>query len=1093
MKTRLVWRGALLALLSVTAHASVQASYYVDPVNGSDSNNGTSPGTAFATLTRARNAVETVNSNMTGDIVVNLLPGDYLVSTPIALTQADSGTNGHNVIWTCDGPRGSARIIGGVKATGWTLDTGNVYKTTISLGSQRVEAIFENGVRGVLAREPNTGYYVVNAADSTYPKKKFQWKSGDTIPAVATPTDLQVLMWPGSHDWSTEIHDVASIDRSNRWITMTTNIQQAYLGTCAAGSRYFIQGARELLDQPGEFYYDASTSTLYYYPRNTPIANQEIIVPVTTSIFSGTTSNPQQLNGLWQFENNTADSSLAGNDGTANNSPTFVASATGLGQAISLDGSTQYVTVADDPSIAFGATSNGFTLAAWIQTSGTGTQPIICKARPDAGTFNMDYKFWLNASGHLELTRWNKPNSTNSTVTDTGPALNDGAWHHVAFVNESDTSHKLYVDGVLSTTSTSAWTYDDSNAEDMEIGRFADNTNGIYYYFAGQIDDARLYQSALSASDISDLYTQAAPPPSALQNISFINLKFVATNLDYTNPSGLHEGMIVFENASNLLVENNEFDNVGASAVNIVGPGSGIQVLGNYIDDAGIAGVALGDVSDSTVSNNHIHNTAQVFADAGACVHLDSVTGCEISYNNLSVSKRHGVRMHTATGNTIEYNEIYHTTTDSQDAGSVYWGYSDGNTVNHNRIHDSGSFGQQQHGLYVEDGSDHTTITNNIVYNIGPSPSDNSCESINVKGVGNLVQNNIFDFTKSHAALRTYEIKANAAANNETVQYNIMYSTGSSGTLYYFQSYADNRIKVSDYNLFYKTASGAFEMYNIPGSDTLANWKTLQSNKYDQHSVTADPGFVDAANHDYDFTGSAPTGFTPIDASVIGTQPSFIYPSTSGQWVFSGNATDITLNGHNGTVTAATYTADRFGTASSALSFNGSSAYVNVPNDATLAFGNPANPFTVVAWVKSTSASGGGIVAKARDTNTPNMDYRLELLPAGNVQLTRWNQAAGATENVASTGTVNDGAWHLVVFVNENASSHKLYVDGALDTTSTSTWLYDDSNTEPVRIGRDRNGSSSDQYLNGSIDDVAVLQTALTANDVLDLAHRPHS
>ena len=1087
----------LLALVAtVPVHATVQATYYVDPVNGSDANNGTSPTTAFATLPAARAAGESVDSSMSGDIIVSLLPGDYLVTAPINLSQLDSGTNGHNVIWTCYGSRGSARIIGGTKVTGWTLDSGNIYKATVAAGTQRFEAIYENGVRGHLARIPNTGYYSIGADDGTNPKSKFQWKTGDSIPTVTKPTDLQVYVWPGNHDWSTEIHDVASVDYSGRWITLTEGIQQAYLGSLTAGSRYFVQGAKELLDQPGEFYYDASAGVMYYYPRNTPIATQEIIVPVVTTVFNAIPTGTDNLSGLWEFENNAEDSSPNGNNGTAVNSPVYVTSLTGLGQAISLDGATQYVTVPDDPTIEFGATSNGFTITAWINTTGTGYQPIVIKARPDPGTFDMDYKFWLNATGQLELTRWNKPNSSNSTVTDTGgPALNDGTWHHVAFVNESATSHKLYIDGSLVTTSTTAWTDDDSNTEAMEIGRFADNNNSIYYYFNGEIDDARIYQSALAAADIAAIYHQTAPGPSPLENIVFSNLKFVGTNLDYTNPGGSNQGMICFQNASNILIENNEFDNVGGSAVYCGGPGTAISVIGNSVSDAGVAGISLGSVSNSLVSNNQVQNTAQVFADGGSNVHLDTVTGTTVSYNNLSISKRHGIRMHTSPSNTIEFNEVYLADQDSQDCGAVYFGYSDGNVFNNNRVHDSGANFGQQHGFYVEDGSDHNTITNNLVYVIG-TPGDSATAPINVKGVGNVIQNNVFDFTKSHAGLRTFEIKANAPANSEQILNNIFYSGGTSVTLYDFQSYADNRIQKSDDNDFYKTASGAYVMYNIPGDDTLSNWEAILSKKYDQHSVTSNPLFVDAANHNYTLQSGSPAlglGFVQISTAAVGLQPDFILPATTGQWVFSGGTTDITLNGNNGTQVGGTFVADRFGTASSAISLNGSTDYVNVSSNALLTFGNPSNLFSIVAWVKTTGTGTAGIVSKARDTNTPNMDYRLLMLAGGTVQLSRWNQSAGITDSVTTTATVNDGNWHQIVFVNASASSHLIYLDGVLSVTSTATWTSDDTNTEPVRFGQDKNGTTSDNFFNGLIDDVAIIDSALTASQIQDLNHIPHS
>ena len=55
---------------------------------------------------------------------------------------------------------------------------------------------------------------------------------------------------------------------------------------------------------------------------------------------------------------------------------------------------------------------------------------------------------------------------------------------------------------------------------------------------------------------------------------------------------------------------------------------------------------------------------------------------------------------------------------------------------------------------------------------------------------------------------------------------------------------------MEDYNDFYKTSANAFVMQNIPGADTLANWENILSNKYDQHSITSNPQFVDPAGPD---------------------------------------------------------------------------------------------------------------------------------------------------------------------------------------------------------------------------------------------------
>lgn len=1085
--------GALLGALS--AAAAVQATYYVDPVSGNDSNNGTSTGTAFATLTRARDAVRAVNASMTGDIVVSLMPGDHLITAPIDLNEADSGTNGHDVIWSSQGPKGSARLVGGTKITGWTLDSGNIYKAALTVTGPRLQAVFENGTRGVLARHPNSGYWTIASKDGTYPKKKFQWKSGNSLPSVATTTDLQVFVWPGDHDWSTEIRDVASVAYASRWITLTMNIQQPYLGALEPESRFFVQGGRELLDQPGEFYHDATANMLYYYPRNTPISSQEIIAPAVTTIFNAVASATTNLQARWQLEGNAGDSSPAGNDGTTVEDPVYVTGPTGLGDGLELDGSLQqYVTVPHDSSLTFGGPGVAFTLSGWIKTSATGAiQPVISKARPETNGADIDYRFGLDANGKLQLYRWNSDNGGGAeSITDAnGTALNDGTWHHIAFVNEGGSSHKLYVDGSLVETSTATWSYNDSNGDPLELGRYANAQGNTFNYLTGAIDDVRVYQSALNATSIANIYA-GTDTEKKLEQIVFMNLKFFATNLDSTNYNGTHQGMIYCENASNLLIVGNEFAGIGGSAINTSGAGSNLSVVGNHISDAGIAGVTLRSASNSLVSNNRIHNTARVFANAGSNITLSDCTDSEVSYNLVSESKRQGISLRNAGYNTIKYNEVYGMDQDSQDTGAVKWGDSDYNLFDHNRIHDSGDSFGQQHGMYVEDGSDHNTITNNIVYAIGNSPSNGQTAPINVKGVGNLIQNNIFDFSKSHAGLRTYEIRSNGAANNEKVLYNIFYSQSSSDTFYNFQSYANNRIAQSDYNTFRKTGGGTNVMDGIPGADTLPNWKTLQSGKYDQHSVTADPGFIDATNRNYGFTGSPPTGFNPIDTRRIGLRPDFVFPGTSGQWIFSSSTVDVTLNGLNGTKVGGSYVADWTDEASSALSLNGTSDHVSIAHDSLLNFGAPSNPFTIVAWVKTTATAAGGIVAKARDTNSVNMDYRLQMLASGAVQFTRWNQSGSATDTVTTSATVNNGGWHHIAFVNESATSHKLYIDGVLSVTSVATWSFDDSNSEPVRIGRDRNGSSSDAYFNGSIDDVAILQRALTASEVQDLNHLPH-
>jgi hypothetical protein len=274
----LTWMLAMSGVFVEPANAGpIQATYYVSPT-GSDNNPGTLS-QPFKTITKARNVVRTHNSNMTGDIIVYLRAGDYFTDTSITFDESDSGTNGYNVIYKNYDALGSARIIGGEEITGWQLKSGSstIYEATVGTGWS-FDTLYENGVRGTIARYPNTGYNHIDHADSTQPKKAFYYKNGE-VPAIADIGNLQVYVFPGAHNWANEILPVASINRTSQKITLTQNQRWDYLGDLSANSRYFIQGAIELLDQPGEFYLDTSVGKLYYYPRNSSINTQQIIAP----------------------------------------------------------------------------------------------------------------------------------------------------------------------------------------------------------------------------------------------------------------------------------------------------------------------------------------------------------------------------------------------------------------------------------------------------------------------------------------------------------------------------------------------------------------------------------------------------------------------------------------------------------------------------------------------------------------------------------------------------------------------------------------------------------------------------------------------
>src|SRR5258708_20319222 len=76
-----------------------------------------------------------MNSNMSGDIVVQLAGGTYRLSSTWNFTSSGSATNGHSIIWQA-APGQTPVITGGQKLTGWTLinSSKNPWQATLPSG-----------------------------------------------------------------------------------------------------------------------------------------------------------------------------------------------------------------------------------------------------------------------------------------------------------------------------------------------------------------------------------------------------------------------------------------------------------------------------------------------------------------------------------------------------------------------------------------------------------------------------------------------------------------------------------------------------------------------------------------------------------------------------------------------------------------------------------------------------------------------------------------------------------------------------------------------------------------------------------------------
>lgn len=204
---------------------------------------------------------------------------------------------------------------------------------------------------------------------------------------------------------------------------------------------------------------------------------------------------PALMNGLvgwWPIHDETAqDYSGSGNDGTRNGATTGVAGRGGL-QAMSFDGTDDWIDVASS-SVSGGPP---FSISGWAKFESTGTQHIYSESN-----LNQDDEFILfrQESGPTFVFRYGEE----GTFFDISTPINTGEWYHFVGTVDSNAS-RLYVNGSLETTG-SGTTQSPTGFNNTDIGRI-ERQAGASGYMDGTISDVRVYNRALTSSEIQTLY-----------------------------------------------------------------------------------------------------------------------------------------------------------------------------------------------------------------------------------------------------------------------------------------------------------------------------------------------------------------------------------------------------------------------------------------------------------------------------------------------------------------------------------------------------------------------------------------------------------
>lgn len=186
------------------------------------------------------------------------------------------------------------------------------------------------------------------------------------------------------------------------------------------------------------------------------------------------------------------DGSLGG--GTSSKAPTWNA-----GGYFVFDNSNDFVSIPSTATEPFQASARDFTMSMWINRDvATGFEPLISKYGTSSAT--RSWYFAINASNQLEMGWFN--GSTLVYKAATSAIVNTaGVWYHVALAVNA-TQMNFYTQGVLRNSLSGTVTHTSGGNEPINIGSQAE---GRYNFFDGKISKVRMFNRALTGTEIADL------------------------------------------------------------------------------------------------------------------------------------------------------------------------------------------------------------------------------------------------------------------------------------------------------------------------------------------------------------------------------------------------------------------------------------------------------------------------------------------------------------------------------------------------------------------------------------------------------------
>lgn len=292
---------------------------FVDGQNGDDTQNGTKEH-PLKTIEKAKNVIRPYLKNMRHNIYVYLSSGEYTLYNSVDWTEDDSGQNGFSVIYEGKDSQNMPQISAGRTYQNFSVYDAEqeIYRTYV--GAERpIRQAFFNGVRGVRARTDICFEGILNNSSFDSENGVFTCDNSE-LAACRNTSEMECVYFEKWTNPRVKISDIQQID-GKTCITLnpTSWAQVGSQSNLINNHPAYIENAYELIDTPGEWYYNKTDGYLYYKLRSFDDADTlTLTVPTVERAFTvAGKSADDKVHDLifrnldfiytaWNFPNNTS-------------------------------------------------------------------------------------------------------------------------------------------------------------------------------------------------------------------------------------------------------------------------------------------------------------------------------------------------------------------------------------------------------------------------------------------------------------------------------------------------------------------------------------------------------------------------------------------------------------------------------------------------------------------------------------------------------------------------------------------------------------------------------------------------------------------